>query len=124
MGLRGGGTAVGQLADLSERVRTGDEELPEDWPAIAYALVQATRRVADTYEAWLIRTLREQGTTKGPMTWSEVAEAVDSHLGSRQAAQAKWKRLIDVNRREYGGPGRGGRQRPSEESSEGSSASA
>lgn len=116
LGYGGGGTSVGQLAQLSQAVQDGDGELPEDWPAIAYALVQATRRVADTYEAWLIRTLREQGTTGAPMTWAAVAEAVDSHLGSRQAAQAKWKRLIDANRREYGGPGRGGRRRQPEES--------
>lgn len=114
LGYGGGGTSVGQLAQLSEAVQEGSEELPEDWPAIAYALVQATRRVADTYEAWLIRTLREQGTAGEAMTWAAVAEAVDSHLGSRQAAQAKWKRLIDANRREYGGPGRGGRRRPEE----------
>lgn len=109
LGFRGGGTAVGQLAQLSEAVRDGAEELPENWAAIAYGLVQATRRTADTYEAWLIRTLREGGPEGEPMTWAAVAEAVDSHLGSRQAAQAKWKRLIDANRREYGGPGRGGR---------------
>ena len=106
------GTSVEQLTALSMAVDQDEDELPEDWPAIAYALVQATRRVADTYEAWLIRSLREGAGPSGETTWAAVATAVDSHLGSRQAAQAKWKRLIDANRREYGGPGRGGRRKP------------
>lgn len=110
-GFRGGGTAAGQLAALDSALRDQPAALPEDWPAIAYGLVQAARQAADVYEAWLIRTLREHGVDGTAMTWGQVAEAVDSHLGSRQAAQAKWKRLIDVNRREYGGPGRGGRPR-------------
>lgn len=105
------GTSVEQLTALSTAVDQGEVELPEDWPAIAYALVQTTRRVADTYEAWLIRSLRGGSPGTEAMTWAAVAEAVDSHLGSRQAAQAKWKRLIDENRRVYGGPGRGGRPR-------------
>ena len=103
------GTSIEQLTALSMAVDQDEEQLPDDWPAIAYALVQATRRVADTYEAWLIRSLREGAGPSGETTWAAVATAVDSHLGSRQAAQMKWKRLIDSNRREYGGPGRGGR---------------
>jgi hypothetical protein len=72
-----------------------------------YRRVQALRRLADYYERALIRHLKyEQG-----MTWQQVADAVDANLGSRQAAQGKWKRLLDDNRRTPGGPGRGGAPR-------------
>jgi hypothetical protein len=46
------------------------------------------------------------------MTWAQVADAVQAQLSSRQAAQAKWKRLIDPNRRvTTGNMQRGGRRK-------------
>ena len=62
---------------------------------------------ADYYERDLIRQLRSDG-----MTWAQVADAVQAQLSSRQAAQAKWKRLIDPNRRgTTGDMQRGGRRK-------------
>lgn len=91
------------LMRLSRLVRDG-EELDEDQAAEWYAAVQDVRRGADYYERGLIRQLKyEQG-----MTWAAVADAVQANLNSRQAAQMKWKRLLDGDRREPGGAGRGG----------------
>ena len=46
------------------------------------------------------------------MTWAQVADAVQAQLTSRQAAQAKWKRLIDPGRRiTTGDMQRGGRRK-------------
>jgi hypothetical protein len=70
-------------------------------------MVQELRRLADYYERDLIRQLRSDG-----MTWAQVADAVQAQLSSRQAAQAKWKRLIDPNRRvTTGNMQRGGRRK-------------
>jgi hypothetical protein len=45
------------------------------------------------------------------MTWAQVADAVQAQLSSRQAAQAKWKRLVDPGRRiTTGDMRRGGRR--------------
>jgi len=64
------------------------------------------RRLADYYERDLIRKLRADG-----MTWAQVADAVQAQLSSRQAAQAKWKRLVDPGRRiTTGDMRRGGRR--------------
>ena len=65
------------------------------------------RRLADYYERDLIRKLRSDG-----LTWAKVADAVQAQLSSRQAAQAKWKRLIDPGRRTTtGNMQRGGRRK-------------
>jgi hypothetical protein len=72
-------------------------------------MVQELRRLADYYERDLIRQLRSDG-----MTWAQVAESVQAQLSSRQAAQAKWKRLIDPGRRvTTGNMQRGGRRKGS-----------
>ena len=69
-----------------------------------YARVQEMRQRADYYERGLIRYLKyDLG-----LTWQQVAEVVNANLNSRQAAQAKWKRLLKEDTRQYGGPGRGG----------------
>jgi hypothetical protein len=66
----------------------------DDSPAIWYALAQELRRLADFHERNLIRHLKyERG-----LTWQQVADAVDSGLSSRQAAQARWSRLIEPGR--------------------------
>ncbi|MCD2191729.1 hypothetical protein [Actinomycetospora soli] len=115
-GIKRGGESLACLVHLDQAVEQRGDKLGEQWPAAWYALVQDTRRLADVYEAALIRKLRAGEGPSGETTWASVAAAVDSHLGSRQAAQQKWKRLLDGNRREYGGPGRGGRQKTSSES--------
>ena len=46
------------------------------------------------------------------MTWAQVADAVQAQLSSRQAAQAKWKRLVDPGRRITTGDMRRGGRRP------------
>jgi hypothetical protein len=92
-----------QLAFLAERSKEGP--LTNDAAAAWYALVQEMRRQADYYERGLIRKLRSDG-----MTWAKVADAVQAQLSSRQAAQAKWKRLLDPGRRTTTGDmRRGGR---------------
>ena len=94
-----------QLDGMKERAADG--VLTHDGAAAWYALVQEMRRLADYYERDLIRTLRAGG-----MTWKEVADAVQAQLSSRQAAQAKWKRLVDPTRRTTNGNmRRGGRPR-------------
>lgn len=76
-----------------------------DAAAAWYTLCQEMRRQADYYERDLIRRLRSDG-----LTWAQVADAVQAQLGSRQAAQGKWKRLIDPGRRTTNGDmRRGGR---------------
>jgi hypothetical protein len=83
--------------------------LTRDAAAAWYALVQEMRRLADYYERDLIRRLRADG-----LTWAQVADAVQAQLSSRQAAQAKWKRLLDPGRRTTTGDmRRGGRPRQS-----------
>jgi hypothetical protein len=68
-------------------------------------------RVADRYERDLIRKLRQDG-----LTWAQVADAVQAQLGSRQAAQAKWKRLVDPGRRiTTGNMQRGGRRKQTDQ---------
>ncbi len=77
---------------------------PVDTAPAFYERVQQLRELADYYELALIRYLKyDQG-----LTWAEVAEAVAANLSNRQAAHAKWKRLIDSERRHAGSPGRGG----------------
>jgi uncharacterized membrane-anchored protein YjiN (DUF445 family) len=95
----------GLLDHLKER--SADGPLTDDAAAAWYALVHEMRRLADYYERDLIRKLRADG-----MTWRQVAEAVQAQLSSRQAAQAKWKRLIDPTRRTTNGDMRRGGARP------------
>lgn len=79
----------------------GDGEV-EDSPAVWYALVQELRRLADYHERNLIRRLKyERG-----LTWQQVADAVDAGLSSRQAAQARWSRLIEPSRGQPAGSAR------------------
>lgn len=96
---------IGQLDMLKERSKEG--ALTHDASAAWYALVQELRRLADYYERDLIRKLRADG-----LTWAKVAEAVEAQLSSRQAAQAKWKRLIDPGRRTTTGNMRRGGRKP------------
>jgi hypothetical protein len=96
-----------QLDGLKARAKEGT--LTRNGAAAWYAMVQELRRLADYYERDLIRQLRSDG-----MTWAQVADAVQAQLNSRQAAQAKWKRLIDPNRRvTTGDMQRGGRRKQS-----------
>jgi hypothetical protein len=90
------------LADFQRRMQAGG--FPSGSAAEWYGLVQRMRQRADYFERALIRHLKyDLG-----MTWAQVAEAVDANLSSRQAAQAKWKRLIDDERWKPGSAGRGG----------------
>src|SRR5690242_16189463 len=89
------------LAEWQEQAKRG--EFPVEKAAEWYARVQEMRQRADYYERSLIRHLRDIG-----LTWAQVAEVVNANLGSRQAAQAKWKRLVDGDRRKYGAAGQGG----------------
>jgi len=78
-----------------------------------YVQVKAEGRIPADLAAWLaerdlIRKLRADG-----LTWAQVADAVQAQLSSRQAAQAKWKRLIDPGRRVTTGDMRRGGRRPS-----------
>ena len=85
-----------QIDQLKARAKEGT--LTRNGAAAWYAMVQELRRLADYYERDLIRQLRSDG-----MTWAQVADAVQAQLNSRQAAQAKWKRLIDPTRRTTNG---------------------
>jgi hypothetical protein len=94
-----------QLDWFKEQAAAGG--LTRDGAAAWYALVGEMRRQADYYERDLIRRLRSDG-----LTWAKVADAVQAQLSSRQAAQAKWKRLIDPGRRTTtGNMQRGGRRK-------------
>ena len=94
-----------RLDRLKEKSASGG--LTRDASAAWYAMVQEMRRLADYYERDLIRRLRADG-----LTWAQVADAVQAQLSSRQAAQAKWKRLLDPGRRTTTGDmRRGGRPR-------------
>jgi hypothetical protein len=94
-----------QLDGLKGRANAG--VLTHDGAAAWYALVQEMRRLADYYERDLIRKLRSDG-----LTWAQTADAVQAQLNSRQAAQGKWKRLIDPGRRTTTGDmQRGGRRK-------------
>jgi hypothetical protein len=98
-----------QLDGLKARARDG--VLTHDGAAAWYALVGEMRRLADYYERDLIRKLRSDG-----LTWQQVADAVQAQLNSRQAAQGKWKRLIDPGRRTTTGDmQRGGRRKQTPE---------
>ncbi|MHA6625143.1 hypothetical protein ACU61A_06945 [Pseudonocardia sichuanensis] len=100
-------TVTGRLDRLKEVSAEGG--LTRDAAAAWYALVGEMRRLADYYERDLIRRLRADG-----LTWAQVADAVQAQLSSRQAAQAKWKRLLDPGRRTTTGDmRRGGRPRQS-----------
>ena len=100
---------TGRLDRMKELSAEG--ALTRDAAAAWYALVQEMRRLADYYERDLIRRLRSDG-----LTWAQVADAVQAQLSSRQAAQAKWKRLIDPGRRTTtGNMRRGGRPRQTPE---------
>lgn len=77
-----------QIDQLKAKAKEGT--LTRNGAAAWYAMVQELRRLADYYERDLIRQLRSDW-----MTWAQVADAVQAQLNSRQAAQAKWKRLID-----------------------------
>ncbi|ALE73491.1 hypothetical protein Ae168Ps1_0355c [Pseudonocardia sp. Ae168_Ps1] len=94
-----------QLEDMKTRAAEG--VLTRDAAAAWYALVQEMHRLADAYERDLIRTLRSDG-----LTWQQVADAVQAQMSSRQAAQAKWKRLIDPTRRTTNGNMRRGGRPP------------
>ena len=98
------------LEHLEERSAAGP--LTGDAAAAWYALVHEMRRLADYYERALIRKLRADG-----LTWAQVADAVQAQLSSRQAAQAKWKRLVDPGRRITTGNMRRGGRRPGQETS-------
>jgi hypothetical protein len=103
--VRADRSITSQLDVLKARSRDGP--LSRDGAAAWYALVQEMRRQADYYERDLIRKLRLDG-----LTWAQVADAVQAQLSSRQAAQAKWKRLIDPGRRTTTGDmQRGGRRK-------------
>ena len=96
-----------QIDQLKAKAKEGT--LTRNGAAAWYAMVQELRRLADYYERDLIRQLRADG-----MTWAQVADAVQAQLSSRQAAQAKWKRLIDPGRRTTTGDmQRGGRRKGS-----------
>ena len=96
-----------QIDQLKAKAKEGT--LTRNGAAAWYAMVQELRRLADYYERDLIRQLRSDG-----MTWAQVAESVQAQLSSRQAAQAKWKRLIDPGRRiTTGDMQRGGRRKGS-----------
>jgi hypothetical protein len=98
-------SVTGRLDRLKEV--SADGGLTRDAAAAWYALVGEMRRLADYYERDLIRRLRADG-----LTWAQVADAVQAQLSSRQAAQAKWKRLLDPGRRTTTGDmRRGGRPR-------------
>jgi hypothetical protein len=100
-------SVTGRLDRLKEV--SADGGLTRDAAAAWYALVGEMRRLADYYERDLIRRLRADG-----LTWAQVADAVQAQLSSRQAAQAKWKRLLDPGRRTTTGDmRRGGRPRRS-----------
>jgi hypothetical protein len=100
-------SVTGRLDRLKEV--SADGGLTRDAAAAWYALVGEMRRLADYYERDLIRRLRADG-----LTWAQVADAVQAQLSSRQAAQAKWKRLLDPTRRTTTGDmRRGGRPRQS-----------
>ena len=58
-------------------------------------------------------------STEGPLTndaAAQVADAVQAQLSSRQAAQGKWKRLVDPGRRTTTGDMRRGGRRKQEHS--------
>ncbi|WP_219414288.1 hypothetical protein [Pseudonocardia nigra] len=94
-----------QLDWFKEQSKDGG--VTRDAAAAWYAMVHEMRRLADYYERDLIRRLRADG-----LTWAQVADAVQAQLSSRQAAQAKWKRLIDPGRRiTTGDMQRGGRRK-------------
>ena len=94
-----------QIDQLKAQAKAGT--LTRNGAAAWYAMVQELRRLADYYERDLIRQLRKDG-----LTWAQVADAVEAQLSSRQAAHAKWKRLIDPNRRvTTGDMQRGGRRK-------------
>src|SRR5918999_3451122 len=98
---------TGRLDRLKEVSKDGG--LTRDAAAAWYAHVGEMRRLADYYERDLIRRLLADG-----LTWAQVADAVQAQLSSRQAAQAKWKRLLDPGRRTTTGDmRRGGRPRQS-----------
>jgi hypothetical protein len=82
------------LAAWQTEARAGNFPLEHagDW----YARVQEMRERADYYERSLIRYLRDKDGMN--LTWAQVAEVVNANLASRQAAQVKWKRLVDTNR--------------------------
>lgn len=89
------------------KARSAEGPLTNDAAAAWYAVVGEMRRLADYYERDLIRKLRSDG-----MTWAQVADAVQAQLSSRQAAQGKWKRLVDPGRRTTNGNmRRGGRRK-------------
>ncbi len=89
------------------KARSTEGPLTDDAAAAWYAVVGEMRRLADYYERDLIRKLRSDGRT-----WARVADAVQAQLSSRQAAQGKWKRLLDPGRRTTTGDmRRGGRKK-------------
>lgn len=95
---------VTKLGAMQDRMSAGTFTVSE--AAQMYELVQEMRQRADYFERALIRHLRfDTG-----LTWMEIADAVDANLGSKQAAHAKWKRLIAGDRRVPGGPVLGGRK--------------
>lgn len=85
-----------------------DADLQQEHAAEWYGRVQEMRNMADYYERSLIRYLKY---TVG-LTWQQIAEVVNANLSSRQAAQAKWRRLAPLpdqpERRRAGSSGRGG----------------
>ncbi|MFR9807367.1 hypothetical protein ACL02T_34505 [Pseudonocardia sp. RS010] len=82
------------LAVLAGRL-DDDHELTDDEAPAMLALCERLRVFADKHERDLLRHLKyDQG-----MTWQQIAEAVEGQLGGRQAAQKRWSRLVDPDRR-------------------------
>ncbi|QJY51204.1 hypothetical protein [Pseudonocardia broussonetiae] len=85
-----GQPSVAAALDMFAQQASDGAHLPDDAPAIWYALCQELRWLADYHERNLVRHLKyDRG-----LTWEQVAGAVDAGLSSRQAAQARWSRLI------------------------------
>src|SRR4051812_21896116 len=87
--------------------------------AAAYTAIQATRARADRLERDLVRALRWDDAGEPVRTWAEVARVLDAQLGSRQAAHARWGRLISPARRTTSGDARRGAARPHDQQEQG-----
>lgn len=95
------------LAAFRVRLKNDEEyELSDGEAAAAFHLCATMRESADRIERDLLRHLKWGGEG---MTWQQVAEAVDSQIGGRQAMQKRWARLTDDRRRTTTGDMRRGR---------------
>ena len=101
---------LAQLIPLLDRAKAGTTSAAD--AASAYAQIQELRSLADRYERDLIRSLRWNSAGEVVRTWAEVAEVVNAQLGSRQAAHARWGRLLSPARRTTTGDYRRGHARP------------